>query len=81
MLKGKLENLTSHSFDEFEKVFLKELNKNTPLKKKISGITIMLLWQKNYGSKLRWDQNSKSNLIKKEIISTGAIISVSVIIA
>ena len=43
MLKGKLENLTSHSFDEFEKVFLKELNKNTPLKKKISGITIMLL--------------------------------------
>ena len=81
MLKGKLENLTSHSFDEFEKVFLKELNKNTPLKKKISGITIMLLRQKNDGRKLCWDQNSKSNLIKKEIISTVAIISVSVIIA
>ena len=43
MLKVKLENLTSHSFDEFGKVFLKELNKNTPLKKKISGITVMLL--------------------------------------
>ena len=32
----------------------------------------MLLWQKNYGRKLCCDQNSKINLIKKEIISVGA---------
>ena len=41
----------------------------------------MLLSQKNYTKKLCCDQNSKINLIKEEIISTGAIISVSVIIA
>ena len=35
ILKDKLENLTNHSFVEFEKVFLKELNKHAPLKKKI----------------------------------------------
>ena len=34
-LKDKLENLTNHSYAEFEKVFLKELNKHAPLKKKI----------------------------------------------
>ena len=36
---------------------------------------------KNYARKLCCDQNSKINLIKKEIISTGAVISGSVIIA
>ena len=36
ILKDKLENLTNHSYAEFEKVFLKELNKHAPLKKKIS---------------------------------------------
>ena len=35
ILKDKLENLTNHSYAEFEKVFLKELNKHAPLKKKI----------------------------------------------
>ena len=35
----------------------------------------MLLWQKNCGKKLCCDQNSKINLIKKEIISTGAIMA------
>ena len=35
ILKDKLEKLTNHSYTEFEKVFLKELNKPTPLKKKI----------------------------------------------
>ena len=34
-LKDKLENLTNHSYAESEKVFLKELNKHAPLKKKI----------------------------------------------
>ena len=34
-MKDKLQNLTNHSYTEFEKVFLKELNKPTPLKKKI----------------------------------------------
>ena len=34
-MKDKLENLTNHSYAEFEKVFLKELNKHAPLKKKI----------------------------------------------
>ena len=34
ILKDKLENLTNHSYAEFEKVFLKELNKHAPLKKK-----------------------------------------------
>ena len=35
ILKDKLENLTNHSYAEFEKAFLKELNKHAPLKKKI----------------------------------------------
>ena len=35
ILKDKLKNLTNHSYAEFEKVFLKELNKHAPLKKKI----------------------------------------------
>ena len=34
-MKDKLENLTKHSYAEFEKVFLKELYKRTPLKKMI----------------------------------------------
>ena len=34
-MKDKLENLTNHSYAEFEKVFLKELKKHAPLKKKI----------------------------------------------
>ena len=81
ILKDKLENLTNHSYAEFEKVFPKKLNKQAPLKKRRSSdITIMLLWQKNYGRKLFCGQNSKINLIKEEIISTGAIISVCVII-
>ena len=33
--KDKLKNLTNHSYAEFENVFLKELNKHAPLKKKI----------------------------------------------
>ena len=35
ILKDKLEKLTNHSYAEFEKVFLKELNKHAPLKKKV----------------------------------------------
>ena len=35
ILKDELENLTNHSYAEFEKVFLKELNKHVTLKKKI----------------------------------------------
>ena len=35
ILKDKLEKLTDHSYAEFEKVFLKELNKQAPLKKKV----------------------------------------------
>ena len=35
MLKNNLENLTNHSYAEFEKVFVKELNKHAPLKKKV----------------------------------------------
>ena len=31
----KLENLLNHSHSEFEKVFLNELNRHAPLKKKI----------------------------------------------
>ena len=34
-MKDKLENLTNDSYAEFEKVFLKELNKHATLKKKI----------------------------------------------
>ena len=34
-MKDKLENLTNYSYAEFEKVFLKELHKHAPLKKKI----------------------------------------------
>ena len=34
-MKDKLENLTNPSYVEFETVFLKELNKHAPLKKKI----------------------------------------------
>ena len=35
ILKDKLEKLTNHYYAEFEKVFLKELNKHAPLKKKV----------------------------------------------
>ena len=35
ILKDKQENLTNHFYAEFEKVFLKELNKHAPQKKKI----------------------------------------------
>ena len=35
ILKDKLEKLTNHSYAEFEKIFLKELNKHAPLKKKV----------------------------------------------
>ena len=35
ILKEKLENITNHSYAEFDKVFLKELNKHGPQKKKI----------------------------------------------
>ena len=35
ILKDKLENLTNRSYAEFEKFFLKELNKHAALKKKI----------------------------------------------
>ena len=35
ILKDKLEKLTNHSYAEFEKVFLKELNKHAPLIKKV----------------------------------------------
>ena len=48
ILKDKLENLTNHSYAEFEKVFFKELNKHAPPKKKILRHNIILfLWQKN----------------------------------
>ena len=48
ILKDKLENLTNHSYAEFEKAFLKELNKHAPLKKILrhnnnTFTTIMLL--------------------------------------
>ena len=35
ILKDKLDSLTYHSYAEFEKAILKELNKHAPLKKKI----------------------------------------------
>ena len=35
ILKDKLENLTNHSHAEFQKVFLRELNKHAPMKEKI----------------------------------------------
>ena len=35
VLKNKLENLSNHSYLEFEKVFLNESNRHTPLKKKM----------------------------------------------
>ena len=35
ILKNKLENLLNHSHGEFEKVFLNELNRHAPRKKKI----------------------------------------------
>ena len=35
ILKNKLENLLNHSHSEFEKVFLNELNRHSPRKKKI----------------------------------------------
>ena len=35
ILKDKLQKLANHSYSEFEKVFLKELNKHAPLKKKV----------------------------------------------
>ena len=81
-MKDKLENLTNHSYAEFEKVFLKELNKHAPLKKKVlrHNNNAFMIKELNY-RKLYCDQNSKINLIKKEILSAGAIISVSVIIA
>ena len=34
-MKNKLKNLSSHSYSESEKVFLNELNRHAPLKKKI----------------------------------------------
>ena len=80
-MKDKLENLTNHSYAEFEKVFLKELNKRVPMKKKNLRHNNNAFITKELGRKLCCDQNSKINLIKKKIISTGAIISVSVIIA
>ena len=57
ILKNKLKNFTNHFYVEFEKVFLKELNKHAPLKKK------------NCRRKLCCNQNSKMNLIKKETVS------------
>ena len=40
ILKDKLKNLTNHSYAEFEKVFLKKLNKHATLKKKVLIIII-----------------------------------------
>ena len=57
----------NHSYAEFEKVFLKELNKYAPLKKKIIRHNIMLLWQKNCGRKFGCDQNSRINLTRETI--------------
>ena len=81
ILKDKLENLTNHPYAEFEKVFLKELNKHAPLKKKILRQNNNSFMTKELQKKLCCVQNSKIHLIKKEIISIGAIISVSVIVA
>ena len=81
ILKDKLEKLTSDSYAEFEKVFLKELNKHAPLKKKVLRHNNNAFMTKELRRKLCCNQISKINLIKKEIISTGAIISVSLIIA
>ena len=83
ILKDKLENPTNHSYADLIKS-LKELIKDAPLKKVLRHNNNALMTKelrKEIGRKLCCDQNSKINLIRKEIISTGAIISVSVIIA
>ena len=81
ILKGKLENLTNHTYAEFEKVFLKELNKHAPLKKKILRHNNNAFMTKELRKEIMLRSKLKINLIKKEIISIGAIISVSVIVA
>ena len=81
ILKDQLENLTNHAYAKFEKFFLKELNKHTPLKNKILRHNNNAFMTKELRNKIMLRSKLKINLIKKEIISTGAIISVTVFIA
>ena len=75
-MKDKLENFTNHYYAEFGKVFLKVLYKHTPQKNKIlrDNDNAFITW------KLRNEIMLRSKFIKKEIISTVAIIGVSVTI-
>ena len=79
--KYKLENLTNHSYAEFEKVFSKELNKHAPLKKKILRHDNNAFMTKALWKEIILGSKPKNKFNKKKIISFGAIISVSVIIA
>ena len=81
ILKDKLEDLTKHSYVEFEKVFLKELNKHAPLKKKILRHNNNVFMTKELRKEIMLRSKLNNKLIKKEIISIGAIISVGVIVA
>ena len=61
ILKDKLENLADHSYAEFEKVFLKELNKHAPLKKKILRHIDNAFMTKELRKEIMLRSNSKIN--------------------
>ena len=79
ILKNKLENLSNHFHFEFEKAFLNELSRQTPLKKKIlrhyNNAFMVKELQKEMmlRSKLK-----KKKLTKKEVISIRASVNVTV---
>ena len=74
ILNQKLNNLSSTTYDDFEKTFLSLLNKHAPLKKKYYDTIMAPVWPKNFERKSWKDLNSKISITKKEIMKTGPFI-------
>ena len=57
ILNQKLNNLSSTTYDDFEKTFLSLLNKHAPLKKKYYDTIMAPVWPKNFERKSWKDLN------------------------
>ena len=65
ILKDKLEKLINHSYAEFEKVFLKELNKHAPLKKKVLRHNNNAFMTKELRKEIMWRSKLKNKFNKE----------------
>ena len=74
ILNQKLNNLSSTTYDDFEKTYLSLLNKHAPLKKNLLRHNNGPFMTKEFRKEIMKDLNSKVSITKREITKTGPFI-------